>query len=519
MQLHRNFTMVTLAGLLTFAACDDANDPVQPPAALPAPQNVVAARQGTDVIVTWGAVPSAESYVVERDRIGDNTGFVVRSNGVAGTTYTDPNVPEDAVFQYRVLAARGAERSPPSVEAEVGAIGPRVATLSGTITGLRTLHADTVYTITGITTVDEGATLSIPAGTLLLGNADVAPSALIVRQGGKLMADGSSSAPIVFTSSRPAGQRQRGDWGGVVLNGRSWCNFPASACVGEGTSGSYGGTQPDDNSGVLRYVRIEFAGYEVSFGNELNALTLNGVGSGTVIEFIQVHYGSDDGIEWFGGTVDVKYAIATGISDDSFDFSTGWQGRGQFWIAQQDPNDADAGWEVDNNEDDYNATPRVNPRVYNVTLVGKGPNGTGGTAGESTNGILYRRGAAGDIANVIVTGFGTAGLDIDNDETYAQCATDALQLRGIILWSNANVFNTDADDETACGFDVRQSDPQLARPFDRANPDFRPAAGSSATQDAVAAPANAFFTAVDYIGAIEPGGTEWYKGWTTFAAN
>ena len=398
-------------------------------------------------------------------------------------------------------------------------IEPAFAILSGTITETRTLHPDTVYTITGITTVDDGATLSIPAGTLLLGNADVAPSALIVRKGGKLIAQGTANAPVVFTSSRPAGQRQRGDWGGVVLNGRSYCNFPASECVGEGSSGSYGGDQPADDSGELRYVRIEFAGYEVSFGNELNALTLNGVGSGTEIEFVQVHYGSDDGIEWFGGTVDVKYALATGVSDDSFDFSTGWQGRGQFWIAQQDPNDADAGWEVDNNEDNYDATPRVDPQVYNVTLIGKGANGAGGTAGESTNGILYRRGAAGDIANVIVTGFGTAALDIDNDETYAQCASGALQFRGVILWSNANAFSTDGDDETACNFDIRQADPQLASPFDRANPDFRPAAGSAATQNAITVPGESFFTAVDYIGAAAPGGTEWYKGWTTFAAN
>lgn len=121
------------------------------------------------------------------------------------------------------------------------------------------------------------------------------------------------------------------------------------------------------------YTRIEFAGFEVSFGNEISALTLNGVGRGTEIHHVQTNVGLDDGIEFFGGTVDLKYALVANASDDSFDYSTGWQGRGQFWIAQQNPEDADNGFEVDGNEDDYNATPLTDPVIYNVTLVGKDP--------------------------------------------------------------------------------------------------------------------------------------------------
>ena len=120
---------------------------------------------------------------------------------------------------------------------------------------------------------------------------------------------------------------------------------------------STGGGVLDDNSGIIAYTRVEFAGFEVSFGNELNALTLNGVGSGTEIHHVQTNVGLDDGIEFFGGTVDLKYALVTNASDDSFDYSTGWQGRGQFWIALQDPEDADNGFEVDGNEDDFSATP------------------------------------------------------------------------------------------------------------------------------------------------------------------
>ncbi|MGH7445457.1 MAG: hypothetical protein ACREKM_11295, partial [Longimicrobiales bacterium] len=514
MMRNRKYLAIALVSVLTFAACDD-DDGGTGPVQLTKPTNVTAVRSGADVNVSWNAVTGAETYTVERDQLGDAAGFAAVESGLTTTSYTDVGVPTDAAFQYRVIAVRGTEESPASDPKEVLEVGPAEAQLPPEITGELVLSADTTYFIRGIVTVDSGAVLRIPAGTLLLGDVNTSPSALIVRRGGQIFAEGTADAPIVFTSSAPAGQRQRGDWGGVVLNGRSTCNFPAGECVGEGTSGSYGGNILDDNSGVLRYVRIEFAGYEVSLGNELNALTLNGVGSGTEISYIQVHYGSDDGIEWFGGTVDVKYAIATGISDDSFDYSTGWSGRGQFWIAQQDPADGDFGWEIDNNENDYDATPRTSPTVYNVTLVG---GGDAGSATESPAGVLYRRGAAGDIANMIISGF-KIGLDIDNDETVAQCAAGALTMQGVIIHSNGEPIATDDALQQTCeataGFDLRYVDPQLAAAFDRTNPDFRPAAGSDATQNAIAVPAgDTWFTAVDFIGAVGTGAEEWYEGWT-----
>jgi hypothetical protein len=362
--------------------------------------------------------------------------------------------------------------------------------------------------------------LRIPAGTLLLGSTAVQPTALIVRTGGRIFADGTPDAPVVFTSANPPGRRARGDWGGVVINGRSLCNGPAGQCVGEGNSGPYGGTVLDDNSGRLAYVRIEFAGFEVSFGNELNALTLNGVGSGTEIHHVQAHYGSDDGIELFGGTVDLKYAIVTGASDDSFDYSTGWQGRGQFWIAQQDPNDADNGFEVDNNEDNFSATPLTRPTIYNVTLVGKAP-GTG-LAGESTAGLLLRRGTGGFLFNAIVLGFET-GLDIDNTETYDRCASGDLVVSNSIFFDHGAFVSPDADNETACTgrptWILRVENPGLVDPYNRLNPDFRPAPGSAALAGFATPPNDGFFEAVDYVGAVSPTGTPWYQGWITLAQN
>lgn len=397
--------------------------------------------------------------------------------------------------------------------------------LSGTITTNKVLDASVVYVIAGIVSIADGGTLTIPAGTKLVGSTSIVPSAILVRKGGRILSNGTAAAPVVFTSGKAPGQRSRGDWGGVVLNGRSICNFlslGSSACVSEGASGEYGEDPPvlDDDSGVMTYTRIEFAGYEASFGNELNALTLNAVGSGTEIHHVQAHYGLDDGVELFGGTVDLKYMLSTGNSDDSFDYSTGWQGNGQFWIAQQDPNDADTGFEVDGNEEDYSATPYTDPQVYNVTLVGKGP--TGGTAGESTTGIVLRRGTAGAIYNTIVMGFGVAGIDFDNQETLDHGAS----VQNTIFYQSVVDASTDSDGiddlaylESFTG-NLLATNPGLADPYNRTAPDFRPTAGGAALTAARATPpSNGFFTTpVSFIGGADPTETTpWYTMWTTTA--
>jgi hypothetical protein len=513
--------LVVAVAVLGLAACDD--DPVAVDTAPSQPTITSVAVSGSALVVSWSAVSGATSYDVQRQAATPGATFATVGSNISATEYTDNAVTAGSTYSYRVIAKNATGSSDPS-DPVVGSVPEdiREAVLAGTITGDRELSADTTYFIQGIVTVADGASLTIPAGTLLLGDVDIAPSALIVRQGGQLFSNGTADAPVVFTSELPAGQRARGDWGGVVLNGRSICNFPANECVGEGSSGQYGGNVLDDDSGRIVYTRIEFAGYEVSFGNELNALTLNGVGSGTELHHVQTHYGSDDGFEWFGGTVDAKYLLATGISDDSFDYSTGWQGRGQFWIAQQDPNDADNGFEVDGNEDDFEATPFTDPLIYNVTLVGKGANGAGGTAGESTTGMLLRRGTSGDIFNAIVTGFGTVGIDIDNQETIDH----GLTLQNSIIGLNLLDVSGDGDGIDDPAFVATGAwsnrvgiDPMLAAPFDRNAPDFRPQAGSPALSGFATPPNDGFFDAVDFVGGVDPDGTPWYQGWTTTAGN
>ena len=512
----RLFLGVLAAAIASAAACGD--DPVDPPDPQPpaAPTGVSATVNGNDVTVTWSG--QGDTYIVERQPQGGS--FTQVASGVTGTTHTDSGVNE-GVYAYRVIAVADGLQSDPSDPALVTVVGedPR-RDLTGTISGVRTLDADSVYILRGIVTVDDGGELHIPAGTLLQGDVATQPTALIVRTGGKIFSRGTADAPVVFTSTSPPGERRAGDWGGVVINGRSLCNFPADQCVGEGSSGTYGGTEVNDDSGVMVYTRVEFAGFEVSFGNELNALTLNGVGAGTEMHHVQTNVGLDDGIEFFGGTVDLKYALVTNASDDSFDYSTGWQGRGQFWIAQQNPNDADNGFEVDGNEDDYNATPFTEPIIYNVTLVGNGPGGQGGE--KSDIGLLLRRGTGGVIYNTVVIGFGDQALDVDNSETLG----NGLELRNSVFADNNASFATDDDniDEEAWFMNSDwgnrvDTDAMLADPYNRESPDFRPATGSPLLTGAATPPDDGFFTVTDFIGAADPDGDMWWMGWTSFAIN
>ena len=508
---------VVLAAVLAggVAACD--GDPADAP--LGAPANLSVAYDGAKAMVTFQAASGAESYTIQRQNVTRNAS--VTYTGVTATTYADTVTPGNT-YSYSVVAVRGGDVSGASTPFVLAVGAKRTNLLNVPRDGTRTLSKDTLYVISGPVTVDSGAVLTIPAGTKLVGDTLAGVSYLVIRRGGRIVANGSAAEPIVFTSMREPGKRRRGDWGGLVINGRSNCNFP-QPCSGEGSSGTYGGTVQNDNSGTLRYVRIEYAGYEVSPNNELNGLTLNGVGSGTTIEYVQVHFGLDDGIEWFGGTVNVRYALVTGQDDDAFDYSTGWAGKGQFWIAQADTLLGDKGFEVDNNETTFDAQPWTDPSIYNVTLVGR--NGRG-AAGKSPVGMHLRRGARGDVFNAIITGYAYA-FDIDDALTATHCGAGELRVANTLASNLTALDDPDADaNEATCrasaGWSVTQvADAQLTNPFNLDAPSFVPAAGSPALAAGAAAtpPNDGFFTAVNYVGAVASTGTPWYAGWTTYARN
>lgn len=391
--------------------------------------------------------------------------------------------------------------------------GRQVVVLEGRLTADKTLSAAYDYLLRGAVFVEGGATLTIEPDVKIFGE-QATNGTLIIAQGSKIMAEGTASAPIVMSSDAFEGARARGQWGGLIINGNAPTN--QGVTFGEGDTGAFGGNNPADSSGVLRYVRVEFAGIEFSPDNELNGIALQGVGSGTIIDHVQVHMNQDDGIEMFGGTVNLKYALVTGARDDSFDWTDGWTGKGQFLVVQQYGDDADNGFEVDNSSKDNEAMPRSAATIYNATLVGD-PAGP-----ESDNGMLIREGAAGTFANFIVTGFNKIGLDINNESTHAQADSGALVVKNSLFFENGKGnFGDETDDDGfdeslwASSLDNHERNPNLSAPFNKTSPDFTPGAGAAAVAPAKP-PADGFFEQVNFIGGVSPS-NNWIVGWTTSA--
>jgi hypothetical protein len=403
---------------------------------------------------------------------------------------------------------------------------PNVQIVTGTIAQNTTWFANTVYVLRGAVFVASGATLTIEPGTLIAGEF-ATNGTMVVSTGGRIVANGTAAAPIVFTSDQPYGppdwpsdDRFRADWGGLIINGFGITNVGIG--FGEGGTGQFGGTNNADSSGVLRYVRVEYAGTEFSPDNELNGIAFQATGSGTIVEFIQVHMNLDDGIEFFGGATNVKYFVLTNIGDDSMDYTDGWVGKAQFGVVQQRADDADQGFEFDNNGENNNLLPRANPTIYNVTLIG---DNTSVWGNESDQGMLLREGTAGRIFNCIVLDFGEVGINIDQAATITQAQQGNLVVGSTILWGNNPTLDADAQSIVNAGLwpNLAFVNPQIIRPHDWTNPDFRPALTSPAVTGAVPVmpvPAgDPFFTPVNFIGAMGPAPTDdWTVNpvkWTT----
>jgi len=400
----------------------------------------------------------------------------------------------------------------------VPGIDKPVRVLRGRFTsGTLTLTSDTYWLLRGAVFIQNTARLVVQPGTTVVGET-ATRGTLIIDRGAQIIADGTKTAPIVFTSDQPVGQRARGDWGGLIINGRAPLNLPTGFGIGEGDTGVYGGTDPDDNSGILRYVRVEFAGIEFSPDNELNGIAFQGVGRGTIVENIQVSHNKDDGIEMFGGTVDIKRAVLTYIGDDSIDWTFGWSGRLQFAIVQQRGDNADRGIEADNNGNNNDLLPRSNPTIYNITLIGDRDTNEGP---ESTNGMTLREGTAGTIRNAIVYGFKGNGILLSTSATLAQAASGALSVANTILFNNGTNLHssTVAGIQRHAGGTLWIDDPLIVAPFNHTTPVFRPASGSPALTRAFAVPPNdGFFEIARFIGALsDKVEDDWTLGWTNYA--
>ncbi len=414
--------------------------------------------------------------------------------------------------------------------------------------------ADKIWRLNGFVRVQDGITLTIEPGTVIFGNR-ASKGTLIIQRGGKIIADGTAEKPIVFTSERAPGSREPGDWGGVVICGKAPNNQGTDIELEGGYGGIHGGNDPADNSGILRYVRIEFAGTPIQPNQEVNSLTLGSVGNGTIIEHVQCSFGLDDSFEWFGGTVNGKYLVAYRGLDDDFDVDFGHSGKVQFALGIRGNTLADQsgsnGFEVDNDGAGSSLTPFTQSVFANVTLIGPKKSAETAIQSQFQHAAQLRRNSMLTIYNSFMTGY-PWGIFIDDAKPGAsQHALDGdLQIRNVILagvdgWGNNNwggsstVTNTplkQVDANVAPGFEINEwfntaefnnriiskwLDAAVdASIFDLGAPSLLPAAGSMLLNSASwtnTPKADNFFEKVSFIGAF--GTTNWTEGWCEWNPN
>ena len=399
-----------------------------------------------------------------------------------------------------------------------------------------TWTANNQYVLNGLVFVEEGETLTIEPGTVIKGKPGqgAEASALVVARGGKIFAEGTAEAPIIFTAeaddaSDPEdfGSTDRGLWGGVIVLGRATLNSPSDSGspitdniegidINE-TRGRFGGNDDTDNSGVLRYISIRHGGTLIGADNEINGLTLGAVGSGTTLEFIEVFANLDDGIEFFGGTASVKFASVSYCGDDSFDYDQGWRGKGQFWFTIQDGDSGDGG-EHDGDIDDNTRLPIAKPTIYNATFIGGGVD-----SGNGKRAFHIRDNAGAEYYNSIFTDFNGRAVDVA-DDSLARAQAGDVDFRNNLFWAfgagdsattianaNATFLFTETDRLNQI------ADPKLtgiSRDYDEVL-DPRPMADSPALSNALFPVNDAFFTNVGFQGAF--GAENWAAQWTALA--
>jgi hypothetical protein len=434
--------------------------------------------------------------------------------------------------------------------------GDTMKIIKGEITTTQTLSADTSYILVGFVYVTSGGKIVIPAGTIIKGD-KATQGSLIVEPGGMIDAQGTKDKPIVFTSAQAVGARTYGDWGGIVLCG----NAPVNTIKGTtkpqiegGPRTTYGGDKVDDNSGILKFVRIEFGGYPFQPDKEINGLTLAGVGNGTTIDYIQVSYCGDDSYEWFGGTVNAKHLIAFRGQDDEFDTDNGWVGKVQFALGIRDFRKADIsgsnGFESDNDASGSTNGPLTQGIFSNVSCFGPYDSITrANVTGDFKRAMHLRRNTALSIYNSVFAGW-PIGLIIDEDKAYANATSGKLVIKNTALvncptpFAAASAAKTFADTTVRDWFLTTMTGNKVYKPAaknkeysndnpnkllgifgafakndEKTAPTITPSTGSellTAAKFDDAAIKDAFFDqTVTFIGAV--GAEDWTAGWAEWA--
>lgn len=390
--------------------------------------------------------------------------------------------------------------------------------------GTRTLTNNKTWILKGLVFVNDGQILTIEPGTVIKGKSGQGEnaSALVVARGGKIMANGTAADPIIFTAEADdlngnLPPTARGLWGGLIVLGKASLNSAPGETAIEGiptseSRGIYGGNDDTDNSGIIKYVSIRHGGTDIGAGNEINGLTLGGVGSGTTVDYVEIIANNDDGVEFFGGTVNTSHIISAYCRDDAVDYDEGWRGKNQFIFVFQDPDNGDRGGEHDGGTDPEDGLEYATPWFYNATYIGRGE-------AAQTRALTFRDNAGGEYHNSIFVGFGK-GIDVEDlnsgEDSKARLDAGDLKIMDNIFW---NVIGNDMSKLIITSGDVADvdlwgttnvsgnsnEDPQLTG----ASPD---AAGPAGNATGLAG--DTFIQNVSYKGAFEPGQSPWYMGWT-----
>ncbi len=480
---------------------------------------VIDPLDATNTGVTWTSSDVAVAAVSEGVVTGVSLGTVTI------TASSDDNPLFTATCEVTVVPSTG-----------------QVITVSGDITTDTKWYAQAKYHLSGFVYVKNNATLTIEPGTIIKGVSNT-KATLIIERGSKIMAAGTANDPIIFTSDKPAGQRATGDWGGLVICGKARTNKHddgEGVGIAEGGIGSkYGGTDDNDNSGVLQFVRIEFPGIPLTStsNSEINGLTLYSVGKATVIDHIQVSYSGDDSYEWFGGNVNAKYLVALGGLDDGFDTDNGFSGKIQFGLIIQDPLKSDQSgsnaFESDNDADGSLLTPVTSPVFSNVTAIGPlAVNATLPAETKHEKALHLRRGTMTSIYNSVFVGF-PQGLSIDGQKGNSPTRADQneLQIENTIL-AGMIVNYVEKTGTVAVPYTVAQHQAYFTATarnnadnltiadiigsgfISLTSPALLPAAGSPLLTGASFTNSrltDTFFTPTTYRGAF--GSTNWTSGW------
>lgn len=367
--------------------------------------------------------------------------------------------------------------------------------LDSDITSDVTLEAGKEYKLNGGIHVKSGATLTIPEGVTIVAQYDDNVDYILVEQGAKINAQGTASNPIVMTSTK----KEYGAWGGIHICGYAHTNAEGGTGKSEIGNAPYGGNNDADNSGVLKYIRLEYTGYAFDEEHEANGVSFYGVGNGTTVEHLQAYKGSDDGFEFFGGSVNVKYLVSTSCSDDSFDWTEGWNGKAQFLVAYQEKESSlgyncDCLMECDNNGNNNAATPIAHPIIANATLIGNG---------SDSQGVRLRAGTEVELYNSIIEGK-TLPLTVETEGTENALKNGVSKLEYVSisgeLSSKENIY-TNSMFAAATGNETNQT--------------FNWTGNYIGTEDGGKdlSGSDSFFESTNYKGAVKAD-NDWTKGWT-----